>query len=106
VLIRRREVDVVRQQLQPFFSVHDRKPGLPPDDLRHQAAVTGVEVLHDDDDRSKPSRQAAEELGQGGDAAGRGGNRDYVKRGFRSNREVQSGARPRPPCISAARIFQ
>ena len=91
---------MVRLQLGSFFGMRDRKPGLSPDDLRHQAAVARVDVLDDDDDRSEPTRQLAEKLGQGADAARRGGDRDYVKGGFGSNRAVQPGPASRL-CICA-----
>src|SRR3989442_10650599 len=100
VLVRGRQVHMVRLQLDAFFGMRDRKLGLSADDLRHQAAVERVDVLDDDDDRSEPPRQVAERLGQGADAARRGGDRDYVKGGFGSNRAVQPGPASRL-CICA-----
>ena len=97
---------MVRRQLASFFGVHHWQPGLSPYDLRHQAAVARVDMLHDDDDRSELRGKATKNLAQGADAAGRGGDGDYVKGGFGSKQDVQSGLRPRPPCISATRSFQ
>ena len=79
VLVRWREVHVVRLQLHTVLCVPDWEPALTPDDLRHQAAVARVDVLDDDDDRSEVGGQAAENLGQSYDAAGRGGDRNYVE---------------------------
>jgi len=84
----------------------DRHSRVPPDDLRHQAAVPGIDVLDDDDDGTEVGGQAAEKLRQRGDAAGGCGDGDYVECRPGSMRVAQSGLRFRPPCISATRICQ
>ncbi len=65
--------------------------------------MAGVDVLHDDDDGAEVGGQAAQQLGQRRNAAGRGGDGDYVEGLTRSRRNSQSGLRLRPPCISATR---
>jgi len=50
--------------------MHDRQPALASDDLRHEAPVARVDMLHNDDDRAERCGQLAENLGQGADAAG------------------------------------
>ena len=97
---------MVPSQCYSVFGVRHWESGLAANDLRHQAAVARVDVLHDDDDRSELRGETTEKLAQGGHAAGRGGDGDDVKRGLGSKRDVQSGPRPRPPCVSAARSFQ
>jgi hypothetical protein len=62
---------------------------VPADDLRHQAAVTSVDVLDDDDDRAEPLRQLAEDAGQGVDAASRRRDGDDLERGWLSTRLFQ-----------------
>jgi hypothetical protein len=42
--------------MHPILGMPDRKSRSPADDLRHQAAVPRVHVLHDHDDRSEFSR--------------------------------------------------
>jgi hypothetical protein len=54
--------------MHSVFRMSNQEPGLTPDDLRHQAAMSWVDVLDDDDDRSEVGWHSAENLGQGADA--------------------------------------
>src|SRR6266480_842995 len=65
-----------------------------------------VDMLDDDDDRAQLRGQPGEEKAQGVDATGRGCDGDDLESALWAIRVVQSGPRLRPPCISAARIFQ
>jgi len=106
VAVRRREKDVIGLELHAFFSVHHRHGRLAADHLRHQAAVARVDVLDDDDDRAQLRRQPGKQTAQGVDPAGGGGDGDDLESTLWAIRMIQSGPRLRPPCISAARIFQ
>jgi hypothetical protein len=90
----------------PILGVGDRHSRLPPYDLRHEAAMAGIHVLHHHDDCTEVGRQTAQKLRQRGDAAGGGGDGDNVEGRPGSMRVAQSGLRLRPPCISATRICQ
>jgi len=104
--VRRSEKDVIGLEQHAFLAVHHRHARLAADYLRHQAAVARIDVLNDDDRRAQLRGQPGKQKAQGVDAAGRGGDGDDLERAWLRIRMIQSGPRLRPPCITAARIFQ
>jgi hypothetical protein len=60
----------------------DGKDGAPSDDLGHQAAVAGVQVLDGDDGGAEGRRQAAEDERQRAQAASGGGDGHDRESGF------------------------
>ena len=71
VAVGRGNVDGGRAQVIAFFGLLDLQRRAPAEDFSHQAAVTRVEMLDDDNGGRKIGRQAADHLAQGRQSAGR-----------------------------------
>ena len=68
-----------RANLVPFGGLHDLERRPPAENVGHQAAVTRVEVLHDDDGSGEVPWEVPQYLAQRGNATSRRGQRDDVK---------------------------
>ena len=68
-----------RLELDALGSLLDLERRAAAQDVRHQRAVAGVEMLHDDHRDREVGGQVAQDPAQGGEAAGRGGDHDDVE---------------------------
>ena len=81
VPVRRRHEDRPRRQPVPLGRLLHREPRAATQDLRHQAAVARVEVLHDHQGGRENHRQVTHDMEERRQAARRGGDADHVERG-------------------------
>ena len=78
VLVGRCGIGRRRLELGPFGGLLDAQLRAAPQDVRHQAAMAGVEMLDDHDGEAEVRRQRAQNLADGGQSSSGGGHHDDV----------------------------
>jgi len=66
-------------KLVGFLGLLHRERAATAEDIGHEASVTRIEMLHDDDRGRKVRRQRRQDLAQRLEAARRGGHRDHFE---------------------------